>query len=151
MLFVCLGNICRSPAADGWFRERTKQLGLEFEIDSAGTSAFHIGEPPHSTMVRTAQKFQCDLSFLRARQAIPEDFHKYDHILAMDTNNFRDLKEIQPKDGKAKLSRLLDHVDLKNKDVPDPYYGGPEGFERCFQIVRAGIEGWLENWKSGKL
>jgi protein-tyrosine phosphatase len=141
VLFVCLGNICRSPAAEGVFRHLAAEAGIEdrFVIDSAGTGAWHTGELADRRMRQAASRRGIDLTS-RARQVTPADFDTFDHIIAMDTSNLRDLKAIAPKKhaGKLRLFRDLD-PDEPGTDVPDPYYGGPDDFDEVLDIVtRAG-------------
>ena len=138
VLFVCLGNICRSPTADGVFRKLVTDAGLDglIEVDSAGTAAWHIGKSPDPRTQQAAAKRGYDLSGLRARQAVAEDFYEYDHILAMDLSNLDNLKQLQPSDGKARLGLFLDYAPaLGLKEVPDPYYGGADGFEQVLDLV----------------
>lgn len=130
LLFVCLGNICRSPAADGIARAMVAQQGLDWRIDSAGTGAWHVGYPPDNRMISTAAARGIDLSGLRARQAEPDDFLRFDHIFAMDESNLADLEQIRPPEATAELSLFL-----ANADVPDPYYGGDDGFERVLDLI----------------
>ncbi|MDX1319480.1 MAG: low molecular weight protein-tyrosine-phosphatase [Oceanospirillum sp.] len=138
VLFVCLGNICRSPTADGVFRKLVADAGLQdlIEIDSAGTAAWHVGKSPDPRTQDAAASRGYDLSGLRARQAVPEDFYKYDHILAMDLSNLENLQQIRPADASARLGLFLDYApDLGIKEVPDPYYGGESGFEQVLDLV----------------
>ncbi len=139
VLFVCLGNICRSPMAEGLFTHHVKNAGLkgEIEIDSCGTGAWHMGELADPRMRETAQKHGIELTS-RARQIKPEDFQEYDYILAMDDNNYQELKRIQDRvpDGKAKLYKMRDFdPESKGADVPDPYFGGQEGFEKVYEML----------------
>ena len=135
ILFVCLGNICRSPAADGIARRLTAQSGLNWTIDSAGTGAWHVGSQPDDRMITAAARRGVDLTLLRARQAVSADFHAFDHVFAMDRSNFADLQQIRPHDGLAEL-----HLFLRNGDVPDPYYGGDDGFELVLDMIQSRIE-----------
>lgn len=140
VLFVCLGNICRSPTADGVFRKLVADAGLQdlIEIDSAGTAAWHVGKSPDPRTQHAAASRGYDLSGLRARQAVPEDFYEYDHILAMDLSNLENLQQIRPADASARLGLFLDYApDLGIKEVPDPYYGGESGFEQVLDLVEA--------------
>lgn len=140
VLFVCLGNICRSPTADGVFRKLVADAGLQdlIEIDSAGTAAWHIGKSPDPRTQEAAASRGYDLSELRARQAVVEDFYEYDHILAMDLSNLENLQQIQPADATARLGLFLDYApQLGIKEVPDPYYGGADGFEQVLDLVEA--------------
>jgi protein-tyrosine phosphatase len=137
VLFVCLGNICRSPLAEAALRDAADRLGLEIEVDSAGTGDWHVGEPPDPRAAAAAARGGVDISHLRARQVTPEDFRRFDHVVALDATNLARLKALQPVDGKASLSLLLDHVEGREGEaVPDPYYGGDEHFEETWIIVR---------------
>jgi protein-tyrosine phosphatase len=136
VLFVCLGNICRSPLADGIARKISPE---NWKIDGAGTSAYHSGEPPDIRMQKTALKHGYDLSNLKSRQVKIIDFHNFDYIVAMDSQNYADLKDLQPKNSHAQLLQLLKLGDFGTIDVPDPYYGGEQGFEDCFSLVESGV------------
>jgi protein-tyrosine phosphatase len=136
VLFVCLGNICRSPLAEAALRAEADRLGLEVEIDSAGTGDWHIGHPPDRRAAAVAARNGVDISDLRARQVSEEDFRRFDHIVALDAQNLRDLRRIQPTDGKARLSLLLDHVDGRQGEaVADPYYGDSDHFDVTWSDV----------------
>ena len=138
ILFVCLGNICRSPAAEGAFIHLLKEKGLfeQYYIDSAGTSSYHEGQRADSRMRETASKRGIDLPSW-SRQATADDFHEFDLILAMDRKNFQDLKSICPEDDLlSKLKMFTDFKQQMNHDqVPDPYYGGSQGFEEVMDLV----------------
>ncbi|MEO0412673.1 MAG: low molecular weight protein-tyrosine-phosphatase [Pseudomonadota bacterium] len=137
VLFVCLGNICRSPAAHGSFLKLVHQAGLgeQIDIDSAGTGSWHIGHPPDERMTSAAQQRGIDLTPLRARQVAAEDFDQYSHIFAMDKRNLRDMQRLAK--GRAFQPQL--YLDLifpgEGREVPDPYYGGPQGFEEVLDLV----------------
>lgn len=137
ILMVCLGNICRSPLADGLLRKKIKEKGLPIEVDSAGTSSYHIGAQPDVRTQENALKHGVDLSFLRARQFVKSDFKDFDRIYAMDSNNVFNILELaQNEEDKQKVHLLLDLIpDVHSKEVPDPYYGGEQGFEKVFQLV----------------
>jgi len=146
ILFVCMGNICRSPTAEGVFRHIVKQEGHDNWIttDSAGTHAYHIGEQPDSRSQQTARTRGIELSDLRARKAIENDFHKFDYILAMDNDNYRLLAQLCPDGLEDKLSLFLDFSDeFSETQVPDPYYGGDQGFEHVFDMVESASRGLL--------
>lgn len=144
VLFVCLGNICRSPAAEGVARRVAENMGAQVRIDSAGTGNWHAGEPPHSTMRLVAKHYGFPIDDLRARQVTSRDFHDFDWIVAMDGRNLSDLQELHARHGgTAKLVRLLEHTDAGTLDVPDPYYGGEDGFHHSFSLIRQGVEGFF--------
>jgi len=130
VLFVCTGNICRSPTAEGVMRKMIAGEGLEVQVESAGTHDYHVGEAPDERSQRHAERRGYDLSAQRARQVSPEDFVRFDLILAMDRGHLRQLERLRPAGHRAKL-RLL----LGDRDVPDPYYGGAEGFEEVLDLV----------------
>lgn len=146
VLFVCMGNICRSPTAQGVFRKLLQQEGLEeiIETDSAGTHAYHAGEPPDRRAQVTALRRGIDLSDLRARRVESEDFSDFEYVLAMDQDNYHSLAQICPRGAEPKLMLLMDFAPhLRTREVPDPYYGGSSGFERVFDMVEAASEGLL--------
>lgn len=140
ILFVCLGNICRSPLAEGVFRRKVEGAGLgdQFEVDSAGIGPWHVGDPPDRRMRETARVHGLDISGQRGRQLDSSDFNAFDHIFAMDHSVLRDTLSHAPGDNhaaKVTLFRELDPEADGELDVPDPYYGGAEGFERVYEIV----------------
>ena len=139
VLFVCLGNICRSPLAEAAFRREVERLGLDVEIDSAGTGDWHVGRPPDRRAQAVALKHGVDISHLRARQVSADDFRRFDHIVALDEENLANLRLIEPADRRASLSLLLDHVDGRaGQAVADPYYGGDEHFDETWRDVTEG-------------
>ena len=141
VLFVCLGNICRSPLAEAAFRNEAERLGLDVETDSAGTGDWHIGHPPDRRAIAVAGKNGVDISRLRARQVTPQDFFRYDYIIALDEQNLANLVRMQPEDGKAELSLLLDHVGGREGEaVADPYYGEDEHFDVTWRDVTEGAK-----------
>ena len=141
VLFVCLGNICRSPLAEAAFRAEAEHLGLAVEIDSAGTGDWHIGHAPDKRATAVAMKNGIDISHLRARRVAPEDFYRFDYIVALDAQNLSDLRDLQPQGSKAKLSLLLDHVEgRKGQAVADPYYGEEEHFDLAWSDVAVGAK-----------
>lgn len=147
VLFVCLGNICRSPLAEGVFRHLVTLRGLEarFHIDSAGTGAWHVGEPPDTRSVAVAADHGIDLAGT-ARQVTAEDLTRFDFIVAMDRDNLDALIELAEDvdgTGRIELMRAFD-PEPTGEDVPDPYYGGPGGFERVYQMIRRACEGLLD-------
>lgn len=148
ILFVCLGNICRSPAAEGVMKKLVK--GLPFEIDSAGTAGYHIGELPDTRMISHARKRGFDLTS-RARKFDPlKDFESFDLIIAMDRNNLSDLKAMDRSNRfTSKLSLMTDYtLEMDANEVPDPYYGGPEGFEHVLDILEDACTGLLKKLQS---
>lgn len=150
VLFVCLGNICRSPTAEGVFRHYVEQAGLsdKITVDSAGTSDWHIGKGPDPRTQDAAAKRGYDLSALRGRQAKAEDFAKFDLILAMDKSNLSNLQAIQPNDGKAELALFLPRFGISPDEVPDPYYGGEDGFELVLDMLEQASQVLLDEIKA---
>jgi len=141
-----MGNICRSPTAEGSFRSivSKRELSDYFEIDSAGTHAYHIGNPPDSRSQQSARKYGVDLSNQRARQVHESDFYYYDHIIAMDSDNIDILKSICPTDSQSQIELLLDYLpDVGFQSVPDPYFAGK--FDEVFEMVYAACTSFLEN------
>ena len=146
ILFVCMGNICRSPTAEGSFRSIVSKQDLSdfFEIDSAGTHAYHVGNPPDSRSQQTARKYGIDLSSQRARKVHESDFYYFDHIIAMDTDNIEILKSICPTDSQSQIKLLLDYVpDAGFQCGPDPYFEGK--FDEVFEMVYEACTSFLEN------
>ena len=142
VLFVCLGNICRSPLAEAAFRQEAERRGLEVEIDSAGTGAWHVGHPPDRRAQAVALRHGVDIAGYRGRQVKPEDFRRFTHVVALDRDNLTDLKRMRPSDGTARLMLLLDAVEGRHgKSVADPYYGEDAGFEVTWADAVAGAEG----------
>jgi protein-tyrosine phosphatase len=138
VLFVCAGNICRSPTAEGVFRATAERAGFAKRIaaDSAGTGDWHVGSPPDRRAVQAAQRRGYDLSSLRARQVEVRDFTRFGWILAMDHSNLKALTAMRPHDFGGHLGLLLDLApELRMREVPDPYYGGPQGFEHVLDLV----------------
>ncbi len=135
VLFVCLGNICRSPLAEAAFRREASLAGLDVEVDSAGTGHWHTGEAPDRRAQAVARRNGIDIGGYRARQVRREDFHRFSHIVALDHENLAALHAMMPPDGKASLSLLLDHAGRKGEAVADPYYGGEHGFEATWSEV----------------
>lgn len=146
VLFVCLGNICRSPTAHGVFESMVREAGLGslIEVDSSGTGDWHVGRPPDERAVAEAKGRGYDLSHLRARQVSAEDFHAFDLIIAMDHSNLADLKAMEPADAKAEVRLFLEFASNADTDeVPDPYYGDKGGFARVFELVESASNGLL--------
>lgn len=146
VLFVCLGNICRSPTAEGVFRHRLQQAGLadQVRVDSAGTGAWHVGKVPDERAQDAAATRGYDLSPLRARQVCSHDFEDFDLILAMDQSNLQDLQSLCPVEYQHKIRLLLDYADeAAEREVPDPYYGDGDGFQRVLDLVENASDGLL--------
>lgn len=147
VLFVCMGNICRSPTAHGVFQQLVKREGLApfILVDSAGTHAYHVGNPPDPRSQETARGRGLDLSRQRARKALAEDFERFDYIVAMDLDNLENLSRLAPPGGLDKLHLLLDFApELGVREVPDPYYGGASGFDDVYDLVATASERLLE-------
>jgi len=146
VLFVCMGNICRSPSAEGVFRAHVSQADLyvEIHIDSAGTHAYHVGEPPDSRATSAARNRGIDISSQRARAVEAGDFHRFDYILAMDDSNLEILERMRPEDSRAELKLLVDYCSDPDIDhVPDPYYGGKDGFEQVLDLLDIACAGFI--------
>jgi protein-tyrosine phosphatase len=146
VLFVCLGNICRSPTAEGVFRHLLALEGatLDVDVDSAGTGDYHIGEPPDVRSQSAAMQRGIDLSGLRARQVNVCDFDRFGLILAMDRSNVRALQALKPKASRAEVRLLLEYAgSLVDLEVPDPYFGGQDGFERVLDLVTLASRGLI--------
>ncbi|MCU1720819.1 low molecular weight protein-tyrosine-phosphatase [Pseudomonas sp. 5P_5.1_Bac1] len=139
VLFVCLGNICRSPTAEGVLRHQLTEAGLAdvIEVASAGTGDWHVGKQPDSRTRRAAQLRGYDLSSQRAQQVRVEHFNEYDLILAMDKSNLANLKSLRPGHATAELDLFLRRYDGAIDEVPDPYYGGEQGFEQVLDLIEA--------------
>lgn len=147
VLIVCTGNICRSPTGEGVMRHFARERGLadQVRIASAGTHDYHVGEPPDPRTVKHASTRGYDLSAQRARQVMNEHFHEYDYILAMDRGHLRILASLAPVGAKARLGLFLEaSARWKGEDVPDPYYGGVDEFERVLDMVEEAAERWLD-------
>jgi protein-tyrosine phosphatase len=145
VLFVCLGNICRSPTAEGVLRHKLREAGLQarVEVDSAGTGDWHVGKAADLRTRQAAQQRGYDLSALRGRQVQAADFNAFDLILAMDTSNLRDLQQLRPGNATAELDLFLRRYQLQLDEVPDPYYGGADGFEQVLDLIEQACEGLL--------
>lgn len=154
VLFVCLGNICRSPTAEGVFRKMVRDAGLAEHIrtDSAGTHAYHVGAPPDRRAQLAAARRGVDLSDLRGRQALRTDFDEFDYVLAMDEENHANLLAICPPESRHKLSLFMSFAAGRSEqEVPDPYYGGDAGFDRVLDMIEAAATGLLERIRRERL
>jgi len=142
VLFVCLGNICRSPLAEAAFRAEAERIGLDAAADSAGTGDWHRGQPPDRRAIAAARRNGVDISGLRARQVTRGDFDRFDQIVALDEENLADLERLRPEGSQARLSLLLDHVaGREGQAVADPYYGGDSHFDVTWNDVTEGARG----------
>ena len=151
VLFVCMGNICRSPTAEGVFRKHVSDAGLETDIrtDSAGTHAYHSGEPADRRAHAAAMRRGFSLEGIRARKVTDEDFEIFDYILAMDEDNLMVLQERAPDQQTSKIRLFLEFAESRHEnEVPDPYYGGSAGFERVLDLVEEASQGLLETLRN---
>jgi protein-tyrosine phosphatase len=146
VLMVCLGNICRSPTAEAMLRKKAHEAGLDdrLEVDSAGTADYHVDSPPDRRAVAHGERRGLRMQQLRGRQVSREDFERFDHILAMDEDNLANLLRIRPRGSHAKVALLLSFApEAGAREVPDPYYGGAEGFERVLDLTAAAADGFI--------
>ena len=151
VLFVCMGNICRSPTAEGVFQNLLEREGFAdfIEVDSAGTHAYHVGEPPDLRSQQAARSRGVDLSEQRARRVCKEDFGRFDLVLAMDRENLRILEQTCPIEHRDRVKLFLDYAFTTSKaDVPDPYYGGGHGFEIVLDLVEEASQGLLASLRN---
>jgi protein-tyrosine phosphatase len=145
ILFVCLGNICRSPLAEAALRAEAEKAGLAIEVDSAGTGNWHIGHAPDRRAQATARRHGVDIAHYQARQVEPGDFLRFTHIFALDADNLRNLRAIAPADATAELALLMDMVPgREGQAVKDPYYGSDEGFETTWSDVSAAARALIQ-------
>ena len=147
VLFVCMGNICRSPTAHGVFQQMVEEQGLSqsIRVDSAGTHSYHVGNPPDARSQATAKQRGVDLSTLRARRFVSEDFIEFDYVLGMDADNLADMRAIRPDDARARLQLMLEYAtQFTQREVPDPYYGN-DGFELVFDMIDDASRGLLRH------
>jgi protein-tyrosine phosphatase len=151
VMFVCMGNICRSPTAHGIFRQLVEEADLAdyFEIESSGTHSdgWHKGDAADPRTIATALKFDCDIGDLRSRQLVTSDFEHYDYLIAMDDKNIRDMLSIAPKSGMMKIVKLLDYApELSIDNVPDPYYN--DGFDQVYLMIDTACRNLLDQLKA---
>lgn len=146
ILLVCLGNICRSPMAEGVLRHLAQARGMAIATDSAGTGDYHVGEPPDPRAMAAMRRQGLDISDLRARQLVAEDFDRFDLLLAMDASNLRHMLRLAPSPSHAGKARLmLDYApQLEEREVPDPYYGGDDGFDHVYRLLHAACSNLLD-------
>lgn len=136
LLFVCLGNICRSPLAEGIMKHKIAEQGLDWEVDSAGTGGWHAGDLPDSRSIQVAKKHGVDLTYQRARKLRSIDYEAFDRIYVMDSMNYQDVKRLANEDEYHKIELIMNEVEPhRNINVPDPYYGEGDGFEHVFQML----------------
>lgn len=145
VLFVCLGNICRSPLAEGAMRAIAAKRGMDMQVDSAGTGDWHVGQQPDGRAILVADSKGVDISGLAARQVTRDDFERFDHVVAMERGVLARLRNLAPRDCRAEITLFLDHVPGRaGEDVVDPYYGDADGFEIAWRDVTAGVEALIE-------
>ena len=145
VVFVCLGNICRSPLAEGAFTAHVNARGLSdrFAVDSAGTSGYHVGEHPDPRSIEVAARHHVDISQQRSRQFVARDLHEFDYVIAMDRSNRRNMLSLGQSGGQAPVTLLMDEVPGATKEVPDPYYGGLQGFDTVWSMVNEATDALL--------
>jgi len=148
ILFVCMGNICRSPSAEGFFTAALQESEYreQVSVDSAGTHGYHVGHAPDERAVATSSKYGVNIGHLRSRKVGVSDFDDYDLIIAMDHSNFQDLQRIQPNGSKANLKMMMQyHPEAQPEEVPDPYYGGMDGFTYMCDLLATATQGLLDD------
>jgi protein-tyrosine phosphatase len=151
VLMVCLGNICRSPTAEAMLRGKVHEAGLDdrIEVDSAGTAGYHVDSPPDRRAVAHGEKRGLAMQHLRGRQVERADFDRFDMVLAMDEDNLMNLERIRPPGSRAKLALLMSYApQAGSREVPDPYYGGAEGFQRVLDLTAAAADGLIAALRS---
>jgi len=145
ILFVCLGNICRSPAAEGVLRSKAAQRDIDVYVESAGTGDWHAGNPPDARMIRAASRRGYRIDHQRARQVELSDFYTFNYILAMDLTNQGELLAMAPPNRECDIRLFLDFADCAERETPDPYFGGERGFERVLSLIELGADGFLDH------
>ncbi|MGP9497241.1 low molecular weight protein-tyrosine-phosphatase [Halomonas sp. AOP43-D1-4] len=153
VLFVCLGNICRSPTAEGIFRRALENAGMSehVSIDSCGVGAWHIGKAPDSRAQSAAKRRGIDLSQLCARQLTAEDFLTFDYVLGMDNDNLQAMRALKPAESNAYVGLFLEFSGAPGAEVPDPYYGGEQGFEDVLDMIETASQGLIQHLKSDRV
>lgn len=147
VLFVCLGNICRSPTAEAVFRHKAKLAGLDMVIDSAGTHGYHIGKAPDKRSIATGELKGYSFKGLKCRRVEESDFEEFDYIMAMDESNYENLMEISNGVNQDRIHYFLDFAPGDDKEVPDPYYGGKRGFELVLELIEKASDGFIAHLK----
>lgn len=152
ILMVCLGNICRSPMAEGVMRRKIEERKLAYQVDSAGTANYHVGESPDKRAIQKMKTYKTDISTLRGRQFTREDFDSFDLILAMDDSNYSNILKLARNDAdRKKVAMILNYISPNsNMPVPDPYYGGDEGFERVYKLLDEACDAVLNHHTTKK-
>lgn len=148
ILMVCLGNICRSPMAEGWLKHKIKEQNLKIEVDSAGTANYHVGEQPDKRMISHAKKYGVDISTLRARQFVVSDFDRFDQIYVMDESNLQNVFRLSRNENdKNKVELLLNELSpTENIPVPDPYYGGEQDFISVIELLEKATDAVIKKY-----
>ena len=144
ILLLCLGNICRSPAAEGVLRARARERNLSLTIESAGTGDWHVGDPPDARMITAMARRGYDITHQRGRQVELADFYMFDYLLAMDLRIYNDLLQLSPPNRDADIRLFLDFSPDDIRETPDPYYGGADGFETVIDLIETGTQGFLD-------
>jgi protein-tyrosine phosphatase len=150
VLFVCLGNICRSPSAEAVFKKKAEDNGLNIQIDSAGTAGYHKGAQPDKRSQAVGEEKGYSFKGLKCRKVVEQDFEKFDYILGMDNENVANLLEACPEEFQHKVSLYLSFSQSEEQEVPDPYYGGKGGFEYVLDLIEQGADGFIEHLKSSR-
>lgn len=148
LLMVCLGNICRSPLAEGIMKQKIAQHNLNWTVDSCGTGGYHVGSLPDARSIDIAAKYDIDITDQRARKLRSSDYEEFDLIFAMDVYNFQDILHQAKEEEKSKIKLILNESNpMKNMSVPDPYYGGEDGFKNVFLMLEQACDKIIENYK----
>ena len=150
VLFVCLGNICRSPTAEAVFRHKAKAAGLDLKIDAAGTHGYHIGKQPDGRSVSVGVQRGYSFKGIKCRRVEDKDFTDFDYIMAMDTSNYENLMKVSPEEEQHRIHYFLDFAPGDEKEVPDPYYGGKQGFELVLDLIEQASDGFIRHLKQQK-